>query len=577
MALSGNSTRGTADPVDVEYLNLDSEDSPVGIHMHLDAVDGIARDVIEGFKALPRRGVEVGGLLLGKVIGSSHADVWIERYQRIECEHRFGPQFALDTQDHVELEHAAQRIAASTDLAVVGLYRSHTRSGFQLEDSDLELIGRYFSDPSDLVLLIRPENSRELSARFFARDAEGAMQPVGDPFPFRGRVLGTSGAMLLAGDAAASPEQVSGEDADAEDGDDAAAESTRATEATRQTEPARPAAPPVSENREKAADPVAASPAPPRERMRRLVPDFAPAAEPVEPGGVFSFDVPSRRDGRFQNAGLQGSVPRFSIEPDPETEPSAWRRFALKWWPLAGAIVLVCAAMWVLLGQNRSAPSTDAPAATPAPEEYRPVGMYVDPGAPRWRISWNPSATAFTHARSVALFVHDGDAEDHVDLTRQDVQQGTYSWQPKGNDVTFRLEAIDAAGRISAESFRVIRSAPAAPAVTAPAITAPPRPAPKPEAPSHIAPARATHKVPPVVPASIRPRIRGVIPIDVRVHIDTRGRVVSAAPSSRPASGLNSYLASRAVYAARLWRFLPARENGKPVASTQTIHFVFEK
>jgi len=31
------------------------------------------------------------------------------------------------------------------------------------------------------------------------------------------------------------------------------------------------------------------------------------------------------------------------------------------------------------------------------------------------------------------------------------------------------------------------------------------------------------------------------------------------------------------VKAARLWRFEPATENGKPVPGSQTIHFVFQR
>ena len=41
--------------------------------------------------------------------------------------------------------------------------------------------------------------------------------------------------------------------------------------------------------------------------------------------------------------------------------------------------------------------------------------------------------------------------------------------------------------------------------------------------------------------------------------------------------GLEEYLAGRALQAAKLWRFEPAREHGKPVVGTQTIHFVFTK
>ena len=60
--LTGRS--GTADPIEEEYFTCESEAGCVVVHMHLDAVDGIARDVVEGLTS-PRHGVEAGGLLLG--------------------------------------------------------------------------------------------------------------------------------------------------------------------------------------------------------------------------------------------------------------------------------------------------------------------------------------------------------------------------------------------------------------------------------------------------------------------------------------------------------------------------------
>src|SRR5205807_216655 len=107
--------------------------------------------VLEGVKILPRHGLEVGGLLLGRVGGGERPDVWVERYQRIQCQHRFGPQFILDDQDRSGLESAAATILENRDLAIVGVYRSHIRPGLQLEGPDLDLINRYFSDPTDVV------------------------------------------------------------------------------------------------------------------------------------------------------------------------------------------------------------------------------------------------------------------------------------------------------------------------------------------------------------------------------------------------------------------------------------------
>src|SRR5207248_383215 len=63
-AISGP-TPETMDPVDAEYFHWNPEGAPFSVHMQLDAIDGIARDVIEGVKMLPRYGLEVGGLLLG--------------------------------------------------------------------------------------------------------------------------------------------------------------------------------------------------------------------------------------------------------------------------------------------------------------------------------------------------------------------------------------------------------------------------------------------------------------------------------------------------------------------------------
>jgi TonB family protein len=167
----------------------------------------------------------------------------------------------------------------------------------------------------------------------------------------------------------------------------------------------------------------------------------------------------------------------------------------------------------------------------------------------------------------VQLFVREkddkGDDQNRIDLSARDLASGSREYRPAGNDVTFRLEVVDRTGRVSAESFRLMRAVNPVPPPTAPA--------PRATQPKPI------YKAPPVVAAGIRSRIKGTIPIDVRVQIDARGRVVSATLVTRQHSGLDRYLAGRAVQAARLWRFEPAREDGKAVAGSQVIHFVFDK
>jgi hypothetical protein len=516
---AGNST-GTMDPVEIKYLEWDPENSAVSIHMHPGVVDGIARDVIEGFETLSRLRLEVGGLLLGRVEPGPRPAVWIEQYQRIACEHRFGPQFILDSKEITGLEEAAKNILSAGELAVVGLYRSNTRPRFQLDESDVYLIRRYFSDSSDLILLIQAERTDGILGQFHAWDKGSSSHRVGGKFPFGG--IG-AGAGIEAG-------------TDLKD-------TVGANDETEET------------GHQKPLGPVRAAPEP--EHPRRLVPDYPPA--PVEPApSLFGLS--------------QNSPPGVPFSPADQAEEQSTGERLKKWWPLFAALLLAGGIFWVTTQRAAHLPFNSA---NPAPAQNsgtnRPIGLYVDPLGPTWRVLWN--ATALRDARSVQLFVRDKDDQNRIDLSARDLASASYEYRPMGSDVTFRLEVVDKAGIVSAESFRLIRANP----VTPPAVSdAPPLP-PTTASDKTVTQPKAIYRAPPVVAAGIRPRIKGTIPIDVRVHIDTRGRVVSAAPVTKQHSGLDLYLAGRAVQAARLWRFEPARENGKPVPGTSTIHFTFEK
>ena len=93
--------------------------------------------------------------------------------------------------------------------------------------------------------------------------------------------------------------------------------------------------------------------------------------------------------------------------------------------------------------------------------------------------------------------------------------------------------------------------------------------------PSVVKPPETVHEVQPTIPAGIRSRISEPVVIPVRVEVNERGRVVSAAPEAQTA-GVRSYLADLAQKASREWRFRPARTSGGiAVAANKTIQFVF--
>ena len=61
--------------------------------------------------------------------------------------------------------------------------------------------------------------------------------------------------------------------------------------------------------------------------------------------------------------------------------------------------------------------------------------------------------------------------------------------------------------------------------------------------------------------------------LQLRLAIDERGRVTAVEPVGRADP---SFLASARAHILRAWRFAPATEDGKPVASTKTISLRFE-
>ncbi len=415
MPLPDGRSTGTMELVDLEYLEWEPEGSRVSILMHRDTIDAISRDVADAWKTLARPVLETGGLLLGRVEAGERPKVWIERYQRVECRHKAGPRFILDEEDTAGLEKAAADVLSGGETAVVGFYRSHLRDGLQLEPSDYDLVRRYFSDAADLILLIKPENPSAMSGQFFVHGAGTGASAVGPAFPFHGHPLV------------------------------GAVEERLPLEAT------------------------------PRERPRRLVPDFAPlqnAGLPVEPSVPLrplveepvsppEFASPERASSE-RLAGERALPERVAREPRfnwrTETEPRPkWRTVV----PLAGAFLLVGGILYFAVQQVHHQTPAAAPAA--ATEPGRPIGLSVEPAGSGWQVSWNPNATALAGARSVGLFVRDGDDQTRKELTPQDLALGMYTYPSSGNDLTIRLEVVDASGRVSAESFRYEREVKSSP------------------------------------------------------------------------------------------------------------------
>jgi hypothetical protein len=158
---------------------------PISIQLSLDVVDRLQQDVMRGFGALPRRGAEVGGILLGSssIAGPASAGrvVRVEDYALVPIQYKRGPSYRL-SDDELQAFQAAVRQSRSR----VGYFRSHTRDGVGLSDEDLDLLSNCFPEPETIALLIRPFATKPSVAGFYFKE-QGAFQN-GAPsleFPFR--------------------------------------------------------------------------------------------------------------------------------------------------------------------------------------------------------------------------------------------------------------------------------------------------------------------------------------------------------------------------------------------------------
>src|SRR5215813_7752517 len=110
------------------------------VHLALAVVDRLAFDAFEAYRSIPHRGLEIGGLLLGRVERrEENGDIYISDYETVESEHRSGPSYHLSEVDLAHLEEAVGR-----QEQVSGLYRTQTRSqSLELHSSDTKLLKTY--------------------------------------------------------------------------------------------------------------------------------------------------------------------------------------------------------------------------------------------------------------------------------------------------------------------------------------------------------------------------------------------------------------------------------------------------
>lgn len=166
----------------------------MSIRLDFGVVDQVLSEAMQGFGSVPKRGAEVGGLLLGSITEGEPAIVHIRDFEPVNSEHARGPSYLLSEADEERLTAAVKRWSEdppNRDVHVVGVYRSQTRDGLGLSEDDLALFEKRFPAPGQVFLLVKPFATRASVGAFFFRE-DGAIRSESSylEFPFRRRDLG---------------------------------------------------------------------------------------------------------------------------------------------------------------------------------------------------------------------------------------------------------------------------------------------------------------------------------------------------------------------------------------------------
>ena len=132
---------------------------------------------VDGFAALPRRGLEIGGVLLGENRGG---EIRLRGFEELPCEHVYGPSYTLSEKERAALSSLlAARQGRGGRPRVVGFFQSFVARAPAIEEADEEFVRRHFPFGDFVYLLLQPLSAATCVAsfRFFHN---GMLLPEGE-------------------------------------------------------------------------------------------------------------------------------------------------------------------------------------------------------------------------------------------------------------------------------------------------------------------------------------------------------------------------------------------------------------
>jgi len=333
------------------------------------------------FKRIPRRGLEIGGVLLGRAdCREDTTTFWIEGFAAVESEHRSGPSYVLSESDLGHLEEEIRKNGSAS----IGIFRSQTRSEqLVIQEPDAALLERYFDSTDAVFLMVGPVPGK---GALFIR-ANGNVRCVHE-FPLESLSSVLKGSQHLHSHDAAAPPNPGPEI------------SSAVTRVVRQLD-----APKV--------DTLTTDPGTFVDSPEAPLP-FIPHEHPVE--------APKK-----EQSDSIGTILTMKPVRSSGVKRGAWIVAA------ALAVLLVTAALSV---RSYSTPRSSAPASSAL--EFIQLGVERDGSS--LRVHWDQHSPTLRGATRAVLHVQDGEIQVDRILTASDLSTGSVAYEPKNSELAFRLD-----------------------------------------------------------------------------------------------------------------------------------------
>lgn len=392
---------------------------PVRIESSAQVLEEIRQTAVEGYHRVPHGGVETGGILFGT---HQKSVVRIEAWRPIECEYTKGPSFVLSEKEEAALAETLKTWPGDEELArlePVGWYRAHTRSEILLSDADLDFFNRFFPQPWQVGLIVRPGSFAATRAGFFFREPDGKIRTQSSYREFQ---------LVPAAMPALARREVAEQPSGIADSPLPAAGMPEVTPEPETSPP--PAATPVPE-----AEPVPEVPA-----VRETAPEPPTPAPALEP-------VPARME----------SHPIAISRPLPPVRPRGQNR-RRKQFAVGLALLALAVLGYALLPANRG------------------LALIATDFHGQLRISWDRAARPIIHATAGSIDIDDRGVHTQVSLSPADLRSGTIFYARQSSDVAVRLTVAVPGSAPIAESARFVMPG-QAPEPAKTMVAVPPQPA----------------------------------------------------------------------------------------------------